>query len=129
MDKRRFLAAAGVAVAVPTSSMAAPKAQASSGGTPLLTVSGAIGKSNRGAFVNELIGKVKSRAFLTELGAEILEGSVIIGDNAYDAETGFVDAPVGSFAEFRKHTPPATVLARAITSDEDLLAAFLKQKL
>jgi len=79
--------------------------------------------------VHELVGKVKSRAFLSELGAEILEGSVVIGDNAYDAETGFVGAPVGSFAEFRKHTPPATVLARAITSDEDLLAAFLKQRL
>lgn len=79
--------------------------------------------------VNELIGKVKSRAFLTELGAEILEGSVIIGDNAYDAETGFVGAPVGSFADYRKHTPPATNLALAITTDEDLLAAFLKQKL
>lgn len=50
MDKRRFLAATGAALAVPALSMAAPKAQASSGGTPLLTVSGAVGKSNRGAF-------------------------------------------------------------------------------
>ena len=38
---------------------------------------------------NELVGKVKSRAFLAELGAEILEGSMIIGDNAYDIVPGF----------------------------------------
>src|SRR5690242_3093945 len=71
------------------------------------------------ADVNELVGKVKSRAFLTELGAEILEGSVILGDNAYDAVPGFVGAPIGSFADHRKHTPPSSKLVRTITSDED----------
>src|SRR5215212_10157181 len=39
---------------------------------------------------HELLGKVKSRAFLNELGAEILETSMIIGDNAYDIVPGFV---------------------------------------
>jgi hypothetical protein len=81
------------------------------------------------ADVHELIGKVKSRAFLTELGAEIVEGSVIIGENAYDAVPGFVGAPIGSFADYRKLTPPSSTFARALGSDEDLLAAFLKQKL
>lgn len=81
------------------------------------------------ADVHELVGMVKSRAFLTELGAEILEGSVVIGDNAYDAVPGFVGAPVGSFADYRKNTPSSSTLARAVGSDEDLLAAFLKQKL
>ncbi len=51
---------------------------------------------------NELVGRVKTRAFLAELGAEILEGSMIIGDNAYDVVQGFVGAPVGSFADHRK---------------------------
>jgi hypothetical protein len=46
MDKRRFLAVAGIAAAMPMRSQAAPPA---SSGPTLLTVSGAIGKSNRGA--------------------------------------------------------------------------------
>ena len=79
--------------------------------------------------VNELVGKVKSRAFLTELGAELLEGSVILGDNAYDAVPGFVGAPVGSFADHRKHTPQAAAGKRSITNDEDLLAELLARKL
>lgn len=79
--------------------------------------------------VHELVGKVKSRAFLTELGADLLEGSVILGENAYDAIPGFVGAPVGSFADHRKMTPQASATTRAITNDEDLLAALLIRKL
>jgi hypothetical protein len=78
---------------------------------------------------NELLGRVKSRAFLGELGAELLEGSMILGDNAYDVVPGFVGAPVGSFAEHRKsihEIPPAT---KSVASDEDLLAAFLTTKM
>ncbi|MFO0554520.1 MAG: hypothetical protein U0271_39445 [Polyangiaceae bacterium] len=70
---------------------------------------------------NELIGKVKSRNFLSELGAEILEGSMIIGDNAYDVVPGFAGAPVGSFEEHRKSMPDDS----SVTNDEELLAAFL----
>jgi hypothetical protein len=68
---------------------------------------------------NELVGKVKSRAFLAELGAEILEGSMVIGDNAYDVVQGFAAEPVGSFEEFKAANP--TVTAR---SDEEILAAL-----
>lgn len=78
---------------------------------------------------NELVGKVKSHAFLSELGAEIVEGSVILGDNAYDAVPGFVGAPVGSFAEHRKTTSPASAKNRTINNDETLLAALLIKKL
>jgi hypothetical protein len=78
---------------------------------------------------NELVGKVKSHAFLTELGAELLESSVLIGDNAYDAVPGFVGAPVGSFADHRKQTPQSAAVTRAITKDEDLLAQLLARKL
>lgn len=81
------------------------------------------------ADVNELLGKVKSRAFLTELGAEILEGSMILGDNAYDVVPGFVGAPVGSFAEHRRSIPEITPSTRIPSSDEELLAAFLTNKL
>lgn len=75
---------------------------------------------------NELLGKVKSRAFLNELGAEILETSMIIGDNAYDIVPGFVGAPIGSFADHKKTAPDST---RLLATDEDLLASFLANKL
>jgi hypothetical protein len=67
---------------------------------------------------NELVGKVKSRAYLAELGAELLEGSMIIGDNAYDVVPGFVGAPSTTFDEHQKGA------SSAATSDEELLSAF-----
>lgn len=73
---------------------------------------------------NELIGKVKSRAFLSELNAEILEGSMVIGDNAYDVVPGFVGVPVGTLEDFRKTNPGTTA-----ASDEELLAAFLAKSM
>lgn len=78
---------------------------------------------------NDLLGKVKSRKYLDELGAEILEGSMIIGDNAYDVTPGFVGAPVGSFAEHRKSMPDTGASAEGSppTTDEALLAAFLSR--
>jgi hypothetical protein len=78
---------------------------------------------------NELVGKVKSRAFLSELGAEVLESSMILGDNAYDVVPGFVGAPVGSFAEHRKSIPDIGVAMRGLSTDEDLLASFLATKM
>src|ERR1700733_14899495 len=73
---------------------------------------------------HELLGRVKTRAFLNELGAEVLESSMVFGDNAYDVIPGFVGAPIGGFAEYRK-TAPATA-PRDVKTDEELLAAFLK---
>lgn len=75
---------------------------------------------------HELVGKVKSRAYLTELEAELLEGSMIIGDNAYDIVQGFVGAPVGTFDEHRKSMPDAPLQA---STDEELLAAFLAKSM
>ena len=72
---------------------------------------------------HELLGRVKTRAFLTELGAEILESSMILQDNAYDVVQGFVGAPIGSFADYKKTAPPASKDAK---SDEEVLHAFLK---
>lgn len=83
----------------------------------------------------ELVGKVKTRAFLHELGAELLENSMILGDNAYDIVPGFLGAPIGSFEEHlagsarveaRKNRSDAPAGAsQAPASDEDLLARFL----
>jgi hypothetical protein len=83
---------------------------------------------------NELVGKVKTRAFLAELGAELLEDSLILGENAYDVMPGFLGAPIGSFAEHmagtaraeaRKSIPDAAAATQHPVSDEDLLARFL----
>lgn len=70
---------------------------------------------------NELVGTVKSRAFLAELGAEILGGSMILGDNAYDVVPGFVGAPSGSYEEHVRQHPDC----RAFSGDEDLLTLHL----
>jgi hypothetical protein len=75
-----------------------------------------------GADPNELLGRVKTKAFLTELGAEVLEGSMILGDNAYDVVQGFVGAPIGAFSEYKKSQPAA----RSVATDEALLASFIK---
>lgn len=77
---------------------------------------------------HELIGKVKSKAFLVELGAEILEGSMILGDNAYDVVPGFVGAPMG-VSTAQQPAVSASPAPPPISSDEDLLAAFLATKL
>ena len=79
---------------------------------------------------NELAGKVKTLAYLTELGAELLGTSMIVGDNAYDVVQGFIGAPIGSFADHvaqSQRTP--NLQARPISSDEELLAQFLIQNL
>jgi len=54
-----------------------------------------------------------------------MEGSMILGENAYDVVPGFVGAPVGSFEEHRKSLPQVTPSTATVTSDEELLAAFL----
>lgn len=48
---------------------------------------------------HELVGLVKSRAYLEELGAEILESSMVLGDNAYDVAPGWLGAPLGTGSE------------------------------
>ena len=74
---------------------------------------------------HELLGRVKTRAFLNELGAELLETSMILEDNAYDVVQGFVGAPIGTFTDFKKTAPPTAL--KGATSDEELLAAFVKK--
>jgi len=79
---------------------------------------------------NELVGKVKTRLFLSELGAELLESSMVLGDNAYDVVPGFVGAPIGTFSAHlavASRSEGAGALPPA--SDEDLLAKFLLENL
>jgi hypothetical protein len=75
---------------------------------------------------NELVGRVKSRAFLEELGAEIVEGSMLIGESAYDVEPGWLGSPIGALQQpsgGRNSFDPES------GTDEDLLARFLSKKL
>lgn len=52
-----------------------------------------------GRDIYDIVGRVKSLNFLTELGAELLGTSMLIGDSAYDVVPGFLAAPVvGSLA-------------------------------
>jgi hypothetical protein len=57
-----------------------------------------------------LIGKVKPKAELEAIGAEILESSMIIGDNAYDVVPGWAGRPL---------TPGSR-------REEEFLAAFVE---
>jgi hypothetical protein len=79
---------------------------------------------------NELVGRVKSTHYLEELGAELMEGSMILGDNAYDVVPGFMATPIGPFDEFvtgAEHTSlrDATSPKEART-DEELLQRFVQ---
>ena len=47
----------------------------------------------------DLVGRVKSVNYLAELGAELLESSMLLGENAYEIIPGFVGSPAGDPGE------------------------------
>lgn len=63
----------------------------------------------------EVVGKCKTLVFLRELGADILERSMIIDDNAYDIVPGFLGVLM----------PDATTTGRSASSEEERLARFV----
>jgi hypothetical protein len=67
---------------------------------------------------------VKSVAYLTELGAELLETSMVIGDNAYDVIPGWMGAPIALSQE-----AGSGVRSAISSTDEELLAQFLMRNL
>lgn len=79
-----------------------------------------------------IIGKVKPMAALEELGAEILESSMIIGDNAYDVVPGWMGSPTTVFGEHlmsperMKARGNRTDVGSGPTTDEDLLQRFVE---
>jgi hypothetical protein len=77
---------------------------------------------------NDLVGRVKTKVFLEALGAEIFEGSMIIGDNAYDVVEGWLGAPTISFEE-HKRSRSSGEFGEEPRTDEDLLAKFLLKNL
>lgn len=79
---------------------------------------------------HKLVGKVKAKAALDEVGAEILENSMILGDNAYDVITGWAGTPMTPFADHLLSTERMsarggrTDLGAGPKSDEDMLLRF-----
>jgi hypothetical protein len=70
---------------------------------------------------NGLLGRVKSKAFLADQKAELLESSLLLGDNAYDVVPGWLGEPIGTFADYAA----SQTSARAVSTDEELLTAYL----
>jgi len=77
----------------------------------------------------ELVGKVKTVSFLTELGAELLDTSLILGDLAYEVVPGFAGAPVGTLSEHRAASVPPPPGDALPASDEEMLAQYLMSRL
>jgi len=67
---------------------------------------------------NKLLGRVKTKTYLETLGAEVLETSMIVGDNAYDVVPGWLGVPIVA----RVSVPPTR-------TDEELLADYLAHNL
>jgi hypothetical protein len=77
--------------------------------------------------VNEVVGRVKSVAYLQELGAELVESSMVLGENAYDVVPGWLGAPVGTFDEHVAARPrqASENFGEEPKTDEAMLARFL----
>jgi hypothetical protein len=82
---------------------------------------------------HEVMGKVKSVGFLSELGASLLGESMVIADNAYEVIPGWLGSPVGTLAEHRAERSASASLPVLRPSspgtDEELLASFLVRNL
>lgn len=81
---------------------------------------------------DELVGKVKTVPYLTELGAELLGDSMVLGENAYRVVAGWLGSPIGTLAEHRAEREERRISrppAAGAGSDEELLAAFLARNL
>ena len=78
---------------------------------------------------NELIGRVKSTQYLEELGAELMEGSMILGDNAYASSPGSWPRPsAGSTSSSRRRSTSRSEADEPSEprTDEELLKQFIK---
>jgi hypothetical protein len=73
---------------------------------------------------HDLVGRVKAKAFLDERKAELMESSLLVGDNAYDVIPGWIGMPIGTFDEYVA-SHGKSVRRSQPESDEELLAACL----
>ena len=70
----------------------------------------------------QLVGRVKARVYLEQLGAEIVETSMLLGDAAYDVEPGWIGAPAVPFADYAAANAKRGQGNAGPRSDEELLA-------
>lgn len=73
---------------------------------------------------HDIVGKCKTLASLRQMGADILQQSMIIEDNAYAIITGFLGTPVSRSNDAGVHNPRTH-----LRSDEELLALFLAKNM
>jgi len=81
---------------------------------------------------DELVGKVKTMLYLTELGAELLGDSMVLGENAYRVVAGWLGSPIGTLEEHRAERQELRASRAPVPahgSDEELLASFLARNL
>ncbi len=88
-----------------------------------------LGEVTGGLDTYELVGKVKSISFVTELGAEVFDTSMVLGDLAYEVVPGFLGAPIGTLAQHRAASIPPPATGPLPTNDEDMLAQYLITRL
>jgi len=118
MDKRLFLSATTLAAVVPIRATAVTRTQPGGGGPGLLTVSGAIGKSNRGpldAVVDQMLvkhGVTFDKAWVFDASAlQHLAAVTIRPTLEYDAKPHTLAGPsLGSVLEAAGVAPAADVL-------------------
>jgi hypothetical protein len=88
--------------------------------------------------IHDLVGRVKSKDLLLQAkGAEILESSMIVGDNAYDVIPGWLGLPTSTFEDYvasphraeARASGKSAFPAKEPTTDEDLLATYLSKAL
>jgi hypothetical protein len=87
---------------------------------------------------HDLVGRVKARIYLEQLGAEIVQTSMLLGDCAYDIEPGWLGIPMGAFAEHIRLDGQASGAPETLKvagkagadpkTDEDILGRFLAKQ-
>jgi hypothetical protein len=82
---------------------------------------------------HDLLGRVKTLPVLEQLGAELVETSMLLGDAAYDVMPGWIGTPVGAFADHvgsdARRNARSGQRGSDPKNDEDLLARFLSRNL
>jgi hypothetical protein len=85
---------------------------------------------------HKIVGKVKPKRSLDELGAEILENSMILGDNAYDVVPGWMGTATMPFADHlasaerkKARGGKAADPASEPRTDEEILARYVEDRL
>lgn len=84
---------------------------------------------------HKIVGKVKPKRALDEIGAELLQDSMILGDNAYDVVPGWMGTATMPFAdhllsaERMQARGGRTDMGTGPQSDEELLELFVTDRL